>query len=145
MLLALAGCGPEPANPDIPSERVEPGPVAAKRLREVLERDGSVIFRSFDGRWIGTDGDTDLQLSRGGKGNLIHFSVGIVKSPAAYVISDDGRLTVSLEDGKSWPAMELTWDRRSLVLKAVDPPGARPAEYWAFREIPASGRNRVHD
>ena len=137
------------------TENVLPPPAS---LDEGIRAQGSVIFRSWNGRWRGTDIDTDIQFLPANKVKVIEYGEGVETYRGTYRLSEDGDVTVSLEGYRgSCPAMVLRRDARSFFLLPKNPE-AKPAirdrftvlseispGFWPFRHIPKQEGSRFHD
>jgi hypothetical protein len=153
--LCLASCGRSTGSSEAPAVSSRPtstfkeGPDAAAVLSRRLSRDGTVILRSHRGRWIGTDVDTDLQLSPEGKAKLIAYGIGVKTWSGRYHVSPEGALTFQAEDlPQGWPVLILGADRDDLQARPQGPPGpfTRGTEHWPLRSIPIENRDRrIHD
>lgn len=142
-----------------PVEQVRQGPEFVKRFEDQLRRDDSIIFRSWNGKWIGTDCDTELQVLPGSKVKMIDYGVGVEAYRGSFRLDERGGVTLMLEGyGRAWPGMVLGGDSKSLVLSPVDSSqgfqmgnrggatvSGRDGSYWPFRSIPIGERNRFHD
>jgi|SRR6185369_5021901 hypothetical protein len=140
-----------------PSKDELPPPRIAT-LDEEIRAQGSVIFRSWDGRWRGTDIDTDIQFLPANRVKVVEYGEGVETYRGTYKVSDDGEVGVALVDYRgSCPVMLVRRDSRSLLLLQKDP-GLKPAirdrftvlsdlspGFWPFRQIPAGERSRFHD
>jgi hypothetical protein len=128
--LLLAGCRPVNESADH-HVRKQPGtrptntltatsPItaaSASELETMIARQGSVTFRSFDGKWIGIDGDTDLTFMPNGALRMFEYGYGVSGYRGTYKIDSAGRVTVRLPTfGHAWPAMWLQKDATSLLL-----------------------------
>ena len=114
-----------------------------------------ILLQSWNGRWIGTDCDTNVELHADGNVELTEYRYGISNYVGTYSITTavDGtasELTMSL-DGYlgTWPAMAVYTDRSEILLMpsegsteftvgnragATVPEGA--GSFWPFRQIP---------
>lgn len=129
--------------------------VDAKRIlnvREVLDEsfsDSNVIrFLSWNGQWIGTDCDTEIQLAADGTAVLIEYQDAIDRYDGTYSISEDAELTLSLVGYRAeWPTMRVYRDNSVLLLiPAPASPGngvewhgpAVVSGFWPFCQLPES-------
>ena len=86
-------------------------------LRALIASTGSVTFRSFGGRWIGMDGDTDLTFFEDGSLHMFEYGVGVTGYPGTYKIDAAGNVLVQLPTfNHGWPMMSLLKDAASLLL-----------------------------
>jgi hypothetical protein len=93
-------------------------PVVA--FEDLMRRDGALAFRSWEGKWIGMDSDTDLRFFPGGKVEMVEYGLGVVDYEGTYRLDFDGLLTATFEGYGRWPVMRLGSDERSLVLSRSD-------------------------
>jgi hypothetical protein len=139
-LALLAGCGGEAA--EAPAFDIEVPALAELEAR--ISRDGFVLFRSYNGRWIGTDMDVDLQFLPDRRFKCVRYEVAVSTFRGAWRTGPSGEIHLD-GDGERphWPALELLWDSRSLVLRDAAFPRD---EARTFRSIPAADREpRFHD
>lgn len=138
----VAGCG----SPAViqPSESS-----AVAEFKGQLARDGKVRFRSWNGKWIGMDGDTDLNFMPDGVVVMWEAGFTVRSYKGTYELDAEGAVSLQFEDFKSgWPAMVLERDAESLLLRPKDPKvgfimGGRGGattrsehgSYWPFRVI----------
>jgi hypothetical protein len=164
----VAGCRTAAESARPPSRRQpttaptnSPSPTAAgsaAELHALIAKHGSVTFRSFGGKWVGTDGDTDLTFLPGGAAHMFEYGVGVTGYHGTYAIDPRGNVTVQLPTfGHAWPVMSLRKEATSLLLvPAQDQDGfvmgnrggatfARGrGTYWPFRPLnPAEGARVV--
>jgi hypothetical protein len=115
-----------------------------------IRRDGSVLFRSWNGVLQGSDCDTDLQFLKDGRVQMTEYGLAVEKYTGSYTIDATGQITaVFPKFGQTWPPMRLRRDDRSLIL--VPPPSTAgsgttmpasggtymsvAAGYWPFRLV----------
>lgn len=115
----------------------------------MAERD-SITFRSWGGRWIGTDCDTDLTFFPNGKVEMIEYGDGVEHYQGTYSVDSSGSFFVRFRDlGDDWPIMMLDRDSVSLRLRPKHGIGfftrnrggativAGKGSYWPFRPLTA--------
>lgn len=114
-----------------------------------------VLLRSWDGRWIGMDCDTDIELHADGKAVLTEYGYAVTKYDGTYSITTapegtPSELTLSLKDYRgTWPVMAVYTDQSKLLLIPTEGsaefvfgnragatvPGDA-GSFWPFRQIP---------
>ena len=124
-----------------------------RNLREVLKAalsgSSAITFLSSNGRWIGTDCDTEIKLMADGTAHLTEYGYGVDSYDGTYSINKDSELTLSFKGyAAGWPAMRVYRDDSMLLLApahgsprfihgqraaAYLPPGA--GSFWPFRQI----------
>lgn len=125
------------------------GSQRVRNVREVLEdefSDSNVIrFLSWNGQWIGTDCDTEIQLAADATVLLTEYRDAIDRYNGTYAISESGELTLSLKGYPAgWPTMRVYRDGTMLLL--VPTAGSTgvglgwseptfPARFWLFRQL----------
>jgi hypothetical protein len=151
--LAIAGCRSlTPSSPTLTSStelvRSQRSPISD--FQEQAAHNGSITFRSWNGKWIGFDGDTDLRFLPDGRVEMIEYGVGVTVYSGRYQIGGTATLSVEFKDfDHPWPAMLLERDDKSLLLQRADGSNAfimgnrmgatfsGGGTYWPFRAIPA--------
>lgn len=147
LLALLAACGsnehlvqPTPEIARRPSSAFVEGPPAVAALQERLAREGSVILRSWKGRWIGTDVDTDFQLLRDGRVKIVDYDEDVDTHHARCRLTPEGLLRI-----EGWPDLALGADGKDLQLRPLGPASSKGEGYWPFRSIPLNQKSRFHD
>ena len=122
---------------------------AASEFTNHIYRHGSITFRSWNGKAIGMDCDTDLTFFPRGTVHMWEYGYVPTSYRGTYELSTTGRITVHFKNfPQGWPAMSLERDRQSLLLRPEDPsvsfmmgsrggatmPGGG-ARYWPFRML----------
>jgi len=144
--MGSCGRGAFEMQPDSP---VDADVDALAEFQARLSREGSITFRSWDGRWIEGDCTTDLQFLPDQKAKLWEDSRLSPIYDGTYRVDDKGEVTASFgRFGPPWPVMILARDTLSLHLRPKDPrvgfvmgnrPGvALPAgsgRFWPFRPL----------
>jgi hypothetical protein len=132
-------------------------PASASELNNLIAEHGSVTFRSFNGKWIGMDGDTDVTFLPKGAVHMVEYGAGVGYYDGTYAIDSSGQVTLELPTfGSVWPPMILRKDEASLFLLPIDDPdgfvmgnrgGATFAPedgpYWPFRPIDPADEEQV--
>jgi len=97
-----------------------PGPAApasASDLAALIAKQGSVTFRSFGGKWVGMDGDTDLTFLPNGAVHMFEYGIGVTGYRGTYAIDPGGNITLQLSTfPEAWPVMSMQKDATSLLL-----------------------------
>ena len=135
LCVAFGGCSynTRPPPPDYSKQ--------ALNVREALDTafsgTDSITFRSWNGKWIGTDCDTDVELKADGTAVLTEYSVAIYKYHGTYSISDLTKVSLKLRDYTSpyLPTMYLITDDSALLLVPAD--NSNHAACWPLRQLPA--------
>jgi len=121
---------------------------------------GGILFRSWDGRWIGMDSDSDIELHADGNAVLTEYGFAVSKFDGTYsiTVAADGTasdLRLSLKDYRgTWPVMAVYSDQSKLLLIPTDGSagfvfgnraGATVPDdagsFWPFRQIPIPTRD----
>ena len=90
-------------------------------------------FLSHDGRWYGTDIDTQISLTKDGQTEVTAFRDAVDTYKGTYSIDAAGAIHVSLRHYPAkWPTMHLYTDRRGAILLPAEQ--SATASYWAFRQ-----------
>jgi hypothetical protein len=157
-LVALAvGCeSPHPATQ--PSTKA-----AISEFNDLLATRGRVAFLSWNGKWIGMDGDTDITFLPAGAVEMTEYGYSVRNYKGTYQLDGDGVISIQLDEFKSgWPPMVLEKDAKSLLLRPKDSDQgfvmgnrggatvrAEDGSYWPFRvverkpfEPPATGQSK---
>jgi hypothetical protein len=142
-LCGCAGTPPEPLLPD--SQRVQQVQDALDQEFEVAR---SLCFRSFNGRWIGTDCDSEIELRADGSATLTEYGYTVEAYAGSYRINPQSELVLNLKTYRgSWPAMALYRDHAGLLLAPASGPGGfvmgnragatvmGGGSFWPFRLI----------
>lgn len=113
-----------------------------------------ILFQSWNGKWIGMDCDTNIELNVDGGVMLTEYGYAISEYNGTYSITtaaDSTRsvLTIALEDYfGTWPAMAVYTDQSKLLLMPIDSSGGfimgnrggayipgDAGSFWPFRQI----------
>jgi hypothetical protein len=164
LLVANAGCKrgnvapmrptPPPTATTDPTFVIDPAlensPVATPdALDDEIRRRGAITFRSWNGKWIGTDCDTDLTFLPGAVVHLFEYADMVLEYNGTFTITDRGEVTVRCPKlSQPWPVLTLRRDDQSLILlprqsvQSIDlanPVGgtttAGRGSYWPLRPI----------
>lgn len=159
-LLATGGCRfeeepvpqvtPAPATGTQPTSPPGAGAVTAgSELEALIAKQGSVTFLSHDGKWIGTDVDSDITFLPNGVAHTFSYSDAMIGYRGTFTAAADGTVVVEFPTlGEPWPTMTLRGDATSLLLSPKEPAGrAEPAERsdWPFRQIPAAHEAQMRE
>jgi hypothetical protein len=110
-------------------------------FNELIATKGSVTFLSWNGKWIGFDGDCAITFLPGGAVELTRYSYAVMSYKGSYQIDANDIVTLKLSDFEgTWPAMVLEKDDKSLLLRPTDvkEAGKYDGRYWPFRVIEGS-------
>jgi len=99
-----------------------------------IDQNGSIAFRSWNGEWIGTDCDTELQFTAHGHVQMTEYGFGRDTYAGTYRIDDNGKIHLTFFDDLnppfvgSFPELALGADPRSLLIR----PDIKGTEYKEF-------------
>jgi len=109
-------------------------------FNEQLAKEGRIEFRSWNGKWIGTDCDTDIVLRSGGIVEVVEYADAIARYEGKFQLDNDGVVSLHFEGIQTrWPVLMLEKDAKSLILRPKDrkveseASGRRGYGYWPFR------------
>ena len=152
-ILLTAGCTQASRSSALPeSAEAVDDPIAA--IKDASASDGFISFRSWNGKWIGTDCDTEMELHSDGKAVLREYGYAIRTCVGTYAVTPAAdeylpRLTLQLNEYQnSWPKMVLYRDKSELLLMpspdstnfvfgnraGATVPGDT-GSFWPFRQI----------
>lgn len=132
---------------------------SVKDLDQLISSQGSVTFRSFNGKWIGMDCDTDLTFLPNGSIHMFEYGFAVSGYRGTYTMNSVGQVTVQLPTFRGpWPLMLMQKDSTSLLLMPAqnvngivmgNRGGATvvggKGEYWPFRPVDATQEAYVRD
>ena len=106
-------------------------------IREALSGPTAITFLSWNGEWIGTDVDTEINLMADGTVRLTEYGIGMDSYDGTYSINENSELLLSLAGYEgNWPAMRVYRDQSVLLLAPADTSNAtRIGSRWPFRQI----------
>ena len=146
LMVLSVGCkgssrGSEPADQAVQEEELTV--VDAFHLQ--IKRDGSVICRTMNGQWEGTDRDVDLQFLPENILKFVHYGFGVRSSRGTYRCTKRGEITINIKlEGQKleWPSMLLVKDGSCFALQR-EPFKKNGADIdkhiqWPLRSIPLS-------
>ncbi len=114
------------------------GPNVRAEFLENLENVGALTFRSFDGKWIGTDCDVDLHFVDSKHVVMVVYGYGVQTFRGTYIIDSNGVIAASFPRSVgSWPKMIIGRDAESLLLDTAD----GSAFYFGWRSRANDGIN----
>src|SRR6266436_2752992 len=143
-IFAVASCG---SPSDIPSQESVSGHVAEFRGR--IQRYGSITFRSWNGKALRMDSDTELTFFPRNAVHMFEWGYTLTSYSGSNELEPGGRITVQLKGFRErWPEMLLDRDTNSLLLRPGDAaqgfvmgtrggayvPGDQDS-YWPFRML----------
>lgn len=154
--IIAVGCSKfEPPNTPILPDSAERVSNVQNTLDAAFTDSQQILLQSWNGRWIGTDCDTNIELHADGNVVLTEYGYAISEYNGTYSITTaaDGtasELTISLKDYPgTWPVMAVYTDLSELLLMPTEgsaeflfgnrggatvPGGA--GSFWPFRQIP---------
>lgn len=111
-------------------------------FHELLAKKVKVVFRSWNGKWIGTDCDTDVIFRPAEVVEVVEYRDAIARYEGKYSLDDDGVASLWFEGlSEPWLALVLERDSKSFLLRLNDSKqglvnGYRRWDgYWPFRAI----------
>jgi hypothetical protein len=121
-------------------------------LKDLIAKEGSVTFRSWNGKLFGRDSDTDITFLPEHRVRMIEYGYVMNSYDGTYVLDTNGEVRTKFDHfGHEWPVMILQQDSVSLLLRPKDPRtgfqmghriGATILEdqgtYWPFRPVSTS-------
>ena len=152
VLAAVVGCG---SPSDVPAQNPLLGPVSEFQGR--IQRNGSVTFRSWNGKALRMDSDTEMTFFPNNAVHMFEWGLTLASYGGRYEIQPRGRITIHLEGfNERWPDMLLERDGTSLLLRPADAaqgfvmgtrggaviPGDK-GSYWPFRMLTANEEKEV--
>lgn len=151
LLTALAGCDSSLATSTEPSVTT-----AINELESRVARDGSFTFRSWEGKSVGMDSDTELTFLPNQTVHMTEYGYVVTGYKGIYRINSKGEVTAKFDDFKhEWPIMLLQKDSISLLLRPKNGldfvmgnrGGATilggKGSYWPFRPVSASEETEI--
>lgn len=144
LLTVMAGCNSASASAAESSVTT-----AISELESRIARDGSVTFRSWEGRKIGMDSDTEITFLSNQTAHMTEYGFVVTTYKGTYRINPKGEVTGKFDAFKpEWPIMLLRKDSISLLLRPKNGkdfvmgnrggatiPGGK-GSYWPFRPVP---------
>jgi len=126
---------------------------------DVIHRDGVILFRSWNGNFIGTDCDTDLRFMPDFHAEMDEYGQKVATYKGTYQIDANGEITVAFIGFEhTWPAMLIRRDATSLELvpdsgdkqfvmgnRGSTTLPSNAGTYWPFRPIAANGKVKSGD
>jgi hypothetical protein len=133
VLMSFLGCQRPAMTPQEKAEVID-------QMNDLLAKRGKVEFRSWNGKWIGTDCDTDIVLRSGGIVEVVEYADAIARYDGKFQLDNDGVVSLHFEGIQThWPVLMLEKDAKSLILRPKDrkveseASGRRGYGYWPFR------------
>ena len=130
---------------------------AVSEFRDRIENNGSITFRSWNGKAFRMDSDTDITFFANGAAHMFEWGFALASYNGTYRIQSDGRISVQFNHfDKGWPDMRLERDATSLLLRpakgdvgfvmgnragATMPGGG--GSYWPFRMLTGADETEV--
>ena len=141
--LLLLGCDEEPAATTKRKQQPfkappvtlleDTAPATAADLQAAIDANGSVTFLSYNGQWIGMDGDSDYTFFPGGELHRFGYGMSMIGYRGSYEVDGDGIITIDLpEHPHDWPPLHLRRDGGDLLLFY----NGEDVNGWPHRQIP---------
>jgi len=139
------------------SKQTEPPPLdhskQAVNVKEALDtrfsNAESITFRSWNGKWIGMDCDTDVTLNADGTAVLTEYGYAVREYTGTYSIANSTELSLVMRDYDSWPTMYFIPEESDLLLVPTENSGefvmgnragatvpGGGGSFWPFRQLP---------
>jgi hypothetical protein len=149
---AVAGCG---SPSDVATQNPASDPVS--EFQGHIQRNGSITFRSWNGKALRMDSDTEMTFFPKNVVHMFEWGFTLASYSGRYEIQPAGRITVQLKGfNERWPDMRLDRDATSLLLRPADAaqgfvmgtrggayvPGDK-GSYWPFRMLTANEEKEV--
>jgi hypothetical protein len=113
---AVAGCE---SPSDVPMQNPPPSPVS--EFQSHLQGNGSITFRSWNGKALRMDSDTEMTFFPKSVVHMFESGYTLASYSGRHEIQPDGRITVQLNGfNERWPEMLLDRDATSLLLRPAD-------------------------
>jgi hypothetical protein len=144
LFLTIVGCEPTTSAPGSANR-----PTVVSDLNDRIAKDGLLTFRSWSGKLLRTDSDTEITFLPEQRVHMTEYGFVVNSYDGSYRIDASGEVTAKFEDFRhEWPVMLLQKDSTSLLLRPKDPKvgfvmgnrgGATvlgdQGSYWPFRPI----------
>ena len=108
----------------------------------------SIAFRSWNGKWIGMDCDTDVTLNADGTAVVTEYGYAVREYSGTYSVANSTELSLVLRDYDSWPTMYVIPEDSDLLLMPTDSSGGfvmgnragatlpgGAGSFWPFRQL----------
>jgi hypothetical protein len=126
-------------------------------FQEIIRTDGAVTFRSWEGKALRKDSDTEFAFFPEGRVEMLEYGFGLTRYAGSYEILGHGQIAVRLEGrGENWPDMQLERDGSTLLLRPMDPKvgfvmgnrggvviSADDGSYWPFHEVTGGEKSEI--
>jgi len=132
---------------------------AAFEFDDFIHREGVIVFRSWNGNFIGTDCDTDLRFLPDLHVEMVEYGVTTATYKGTYHIDSDSQIAAKFTGfDHPWPTMVVRRKSAGLELLPADagtgfvmgnrgsttlPSNA--GSYWPFQQIAAGGTIKSRD
>jgi hypothetical protein len=124
-------------------------------LNEFVTERGSLTFRSYDGKCIGSDCDTEITFMPDQVAYLVGFNDDVAGYKCTYTIDSKGQVRLQfLNSPYEWLVMVLRRDATSLLLRPCGwregvftsrAERSRRGKYWPFRPVSEDEETRTRE
>lgn len=121
-----------------------------------MNQNGSVTFRSWNGKAYRMDSDTEIVFFPDQTAQMLEWGFSVTHYAGTYHLEPDGHVTATFHDYQpGWPAMILDVDGESLILRPIEDQGfivgtrgsaTIPKDangFWPFRLIAGEDEKKV--
>jgi hypothetical protein len=142
LLMLLAGC--QTVITSVASKRAE-NPAAVTEFESRIAKSGSVTFRSWSGRALRSDNDTELTFLLNNAVHMFQWGLALRSFTGTYALEPGGRVTLEFKGyEKKWPHMVLDQALGSLELEPEEPQkNDEWLGYWTFRMLAGDDEENV--
>ena len=131
LAIAIVGAGCE-------RKRVSVQPMSpeVQAFNQLLKQKTKLVFLSYNGKWIGYDGDADVTFFEGNRVHVTRYSIGVVHYDGSYKMTGSGDIVLSLPN-REWEPMQLAKDEKSLILQPAAGASEKSKQHpwWPFRLV----------
>lgn len=155
-LVASTTCWSESSDRVAASQVTSTSP-ATIEFQERIHRNSVVTFRSWNGKALRMDSDTELAFFPDHTVEMLEYGFTLSRYTGTYRIRSNGEISVQFRDFRgTWPDMLLERAGTSLLLRPADPEvgfvmgnrgGATipsgAGSYWPFREVVGADKKQI--
>jgi hypothetical protein len=135
----------------------DPAFTVVSEFHDRIEKNSSITFRSWNGKAIRKDSDTEITFFANGVAHMFEWGYALTSYTGTYRIQSDGRISVQFNHfDNDWPDMILERDTTSLLLRpakgdvgfvmgnrgGATMPGTG-GSYWPFRMLTGADETEV--
>jgi len=145
----LIGCHSAP--------KEEPPAPATLAFEKRLHDNGSVTFRSWNGKAHRMNSDTELTFLPNNVAQMLEWRLSVVHYDGTYHLDRDGHITASFDDYQAkWPVTVCELQNDTLLLRPIDPDAGylvgqqgatyipdRDSGFWPFRMLLGDDEQKV--